>query len=52
MQQYAGVIINMFRDPLQQNIAYKESNITELIVTNESTEEKVEEPAKEEGSKK
>lgn len=52
MQQYAGVIINMFRDPLQQNIAYKESNITELIVTNEPTEEKVEEPTKEEGSKK
>lgn len=52
MQQYAGVIINMFRDPLQQNIAYKESNITELIVTNEPTEEKVEEPTKEKGSKK
>ena len=30
VQQRAGVIINMFRDPLSQSIAYNEGNIVEL----------------------
>lgn len=34
MQQYIGVVTNLFRDPLQQSIAYKEANITELVIDN------------------
>lgn len=30
IQQRAGIIINMFRDPLSQSINYSEANITEL----------------------
>lgn len=31
VQQRAGVILNMFRDPLSQSISYKESNIVEMV---------------------
>lgn len=31
IQQRAGIIINMFRSPLSQSIAYKEANITEMV---------------------
>lgn len=31
VQQRAGIIVNMFRGSLSQSIAYKESNITELV---------------------
>jgi len=40
LQQYAGVITNMFLPPLNQLVDYSEANITEL--------EKAEEPSKEE----
>jgi len=42
IQQQAGVIVNMFRDPLAQSIAYSESNIVELKETKETKEEKKE----------
>lgn len=38
VQQRAGIIINMFRDPLSQSIAYSEANIVEL--TEKPAEEK------------
>lgn len=46
IQQRAGIIINMFRDPLAQSIAYSESNLSEMV--------EVEKPAEsaEEGSEK
>ena len=41
VQQRAGIILNMFRDPLAQSISYKESNITEMV--EKPAEEKKEE---------
>ena len=41
VQQRAGIIINMFRDPLTQSIAYKESNLTDMVEV-ETKEEKPE----------
>ena len=38
VQQRAGIIVNMFRDPLSQSISYNESNIVEL--TEVASEEK------------
>ena len=47
LQQYAGVIINMFRDPLAQLQEYSESNIQELVFVKEEKETKPEkEPTK------
>ena len=40
VQQHAGIIVNMFRDPLSQSINYAESNIVEMV-------EKAEAPAEE-----
>ena len=51
VQQRAGIIINLFRDPLAQNIAYSESNITDLIPAKEDAEKK-EEKADEKPAKK
>lgn len=31
VQQRAGVILNMFRDPLSKSISYSESNITDMV---------------------
>ena len=42
VEQYAGVITNLFRDPLSQLIQYKEANITELEFNSKPTEEKTE----------
>lgn len=39
LHQYAGVIVNMFRDPLAQLQLYSESNITELEFVEEKGEE-------------
>lgn len=36
VQQYIGVITNLFRDPTQQLIAYKEAHIADLDATGES----------------
>lgn len=30
-QQYAGVVINMFRDPLAQSVSYSKSNLVEMV---------------------
>lgn len=49
VQQYAGIITNMFRDPMEQLKNYSEGNITELVdVEAPKTEEK---PAEEEKQK-
>ena len=54
VQQYAGVITNMFRDPLSQLLEYKEANIVELeyIPTRSdetlTTEEPTENPTEDE----
>lgn len=45
IQQRAGIIVNLFRDPLSQSISYAESNIVEL----KEIETKEETPAEEEG---
>lgn len=39
VQQRAGIIVNMFRDPLTQSIAYKESNLADMVEV-ETEEEK------------
>lgn len=41
VQQRAGVILNMFRDPLSRSISYSESNITDMV--EKPAEEKTEE---------
>ena len=54
VQQYAGIITNMFRDPLSQLLEYKEANIVELeyIPTRSdetlTTEEPTENPTEDE----
>lgn len=45
VQQRAGIILNMFRDPLTQSISYKESNLVEMA------EVKAEEEVKKETKK-
>lgn len=40
-QQRAGIILNMFRDPLAQNISYSVANLTEMVEV-EAEEEKAE----------
>lgn len=40
VQQRAGVVINMFRDPLSQSISYVESNLTEMVEAEASSEKK------------
>jgi len=59
IQQRLGCIINLFRDPNSQSIAYKESNITELVKYTEEelaelkkAEAKAKAAAKESESKK
>lgn len=49
IQQRAGIIINMFRDPLSQSIAYNESNLTDMVEKEAPKEEKPaeEKPAEE-----
>jgi hypothetical protein len=49
VQQRAGIIINMFRDPLSQSIAYNESNLTDMVEKEAPKEEKPaeEKPAEE-----
>jgi hypothetical protein len=39
VQQRAGIIVNLFRDPLSQSIAYSESNITEIAQAEAPAEE-------------
>jgi len=51
VQQRAGIIINMFRDPLNQSISYKESNLTEMVEIEAPAEEKGEESKGEEAPK-
>lgn len=46
VKQHAGVIINMFRDPLSRSISYKESNIVEMKEAEAKEEKPAEEPAK------
>lgn len=38
VQQRAGIIINMFRGPLSQSIAYAEGNLTDIVVEEEKAE--------------
>lgn len=38
-QQYAGVVINMFRDPLAQSVSYSKSNLVEMVEKKEEAEE-------------
>ena len=42
-QQYAGIVVNMFRDPLSKSISYAESNIVEMKETEKKEEESSEE---------
>ena len=39
VQQRAGIIVNLFRDPLSQSIAYSEANITEIAQAEAPAEE-------------
>ena len=48
VQQYAGIIINMFCDPLAQSIAYKESNLTDMVEVEAPKEKETEEKPEEE----
>ena len=48
VQQRAGIIVNMFRDPLSQSISYTESNIVEMKEAETSEEKAEEKPAEEE----
>lgn len=53
LEQYFGVILNMFRPPLEQIIEYSEVSIPELIVVKKPTKEKpAEEKTEEDDSKK
>ena len=47
IQQYAGIITNMFRDPGAKLLTYNESNITELIFKKEEDPKKDATPAEE-----
>lgn len=40
VEQYAGIITNLFRDPLSQIVGYNESNILELVAIPTSEEKK------------
>lgn len=51
VQQRAGIVVNMFRDPLNQSISYKESNLTEMVEIEAPAEEKAEEAKGEEAPK-
>ena len=46
VQEYAGIIVNMFRDPLAQLIAYNKSNLVELKPRTVENSEKTEEVSK------
>ena len=53
LEQYFGVIINMFRPPLEQLVEYNEASIPELIMIKKDEEKKpAEDMAKEDDSKK
>lgn len=40
VQQHAGIIVNLFRDPMSQNIAYSEAFITKLVPAKEESKNK------------
>ena len=43
VQQYAGIIVNMFRDPLSRSISYEKSNLVDMVEVEKPAEEKSEE---------
>ena len=43
VQQRAGIILNMFRDPLAQAINYSEANIVDMVEVEEKADEKAKE---------
>lgn len=43
VQQYAGIIVNMFRDPLSRSISYEKSNLVDMVEVEKSAEEESEE---------
>ena len=39
VQQYAGIIVNMFRDPLAQSISYTKANLVDMVEVEKPAEE-------------
>ena len=39
VQQYAGIVVNMFRDPLAQSISYTKANLVDMVEVEKPAEE-------------
>ena len=39
VQQYAGIVLNLFRDPLAQSISYTKANLVDMVEEEKPAEE-------------